>query len=59
MEEVEMKGKKQMMFLGLPTYEGALRFADVSHLQPVRRRRPTDGALDCGWSDVAPFLCCK
>jgi len=35
MEEVEVKGKKQMMFLGLPTYEGSLRFADVSHLQSV------------------------
>ena len=37
MEEVEVKGKKQMMFLGMPTYEGSLRFADVSHLQSVRK----------------------
>lgn len=38
MEEVEVKGKKQMMFLGMPTYEGSLRFADVSHLQSVRKK---------------------
>ena len=31
--EVEVKGKKQKMFLGVPTFHGALRFADVSHLQ--------------------------
>ena len=31
--DVEIKGKKQKMFLGVPTFHGHLRFADVSHLQ--------------------------
>jgi hypothetical protein len=31
--EVEVKGKKQQMFLGIPTYHGKLRVADMSYLQ--------------------------
>lgn len=31
--DVEVKGKKQQMFLGIPTFHGKLRVADMGHLQ--------------------------
>lgn len=43
------QGKKQKMFMGVPTFHGKLRFADVSHLTDA-----TDYDVDIVWGGDGP-----
>uniref|UniRef100_A0A7S2WH08 Uncharacterized protein n=1 Tax=Rhizochromulina marina TaxID=1034831 RepID=A0A7S2WH08_9STRA len=45
---VTVQGKQQKMFMGIPTYRGRLRYADVSHLS-----EPEDYDVEISWMEGA------